>query len=432
HYKGHEIITTKDLTSEMHIYTLIWDENSIKWYLDDSLYNECYIKEPIDGRKPFNEDFFFIVSGGVGSDFSGKKIDHKLLPQTFEVDYIRVYKKFENPFIISAAVAANGNEVEVLFSEHLKEPDRFLKDFELRDNNQLLSISSASMKSRDNRTLLLRLSSPITKNSLLTLSYKGDSIRSFHNLALKKINSLFISNNTTGSSPVPLSAATKDDFTIALTVNKNLEQNDLKQEDFFARVNGKEVQFQTAAIHQTMSTIIDLRMKNPLFKEDTILLYYRGGNPLLSIDKGILQPFSGITVTNLISEKFRIPGKIEAENYTAQQGMMSESCNDEGGGRNLGYIEEEDWLEYTIYVAKAGKYQVEYRTSSKSATGVIVLRNEENILTRTTIEPTTNWQLWNTTKSDTFILEKGIQKIKLTAAKGGFNINWFSIVEVSL
>ncbi|HWZ23039.1 MAG TPA: family 16 glycosylhydrolase [Cytophagaceae bacterium] len=427
-YKGHEVKTDGDLTSEMHKYTLIWDQNSIKWYLDDMLYNEFYIKEPIDGRKPFNEEFYFIISGGVGSDFSGKVIDNKLLPQTYEVDYVRVYKQFESPVLSSAKISENGKEIELNFSEQLREPEDFYKDFEVRDQGQVLELTDGTMKYRDNRTLILQLKNVITKNSILTLSYHGDKIKSVHNQLAKKINAVFIINNTVGASPVPTSAATgKDSYTIELTVSKPLEGQNPKPEDFILKVNGHENKISFAEINKTTPDKIMLHSTQPQFQGDTLLVSYLGTG-LESSDKGILNPFENIEVTNLLRKTFIIPGKIEAEDYSAEQGVQSEICKDEGGGRNLGYIDDEDWMEYEVFVRKAGKYKVEYRTSSESGTGTISLKSGENTLTKTTIKPTSSWQIWTTTSSDVFELSTGVFKIKVTAIKGHFNLNWLNFI----
>jgi beta-glucanase (GH16 family) len=428
-YKGHEIKVDGDLTSEMHDYTLIWDENSIKWYLDNKLYNEFYIKEPIDGRKPFNEEFYFIISGGVGSDFSGKVIDNKLLPQTYEVDYVRVYKQFESPVLISAKTSDNGKEIELNFSEQLIEPENFYKDFEIRDQDQVLELTDGTMKYRDNRTLILELAKAVTKNSVLILSYQGEQIKSIHNQPVKKIKSTFVINNTAGASSVPTSISTgKDSYTIELTVSKPLEGVNPKSEDFILNINGQESKIRMAEINKSIPTKIMLYTTQPQFQGDTLSLSYKG-TELESSDKGVLIPFENSSITNLLNKKSAIPGKIEAENYNAEQGIQSESCKDEGGGRNLGYIDDEDWMEYEIFVRQAGKYKVEYRTSSESGTGTIALKSGENTLTKTSIKPTSSWQVWATTTSDVFDLPAGVFKIRITAVKGHFNLNWMNFIE---
>lgn len=426
-FKGHDVISEKSLASEMHTYTLIWDENVMKWYLDNKLFNEFYIKEPIDGRRPFNEEFFFIISGGVGSDFSGKKIDNKLLPQTFEVDYIRVYKPAEEPFITHAMTSNNGKEIEIRFSEHLKNPDKYFKSFEVVDHEKAVEIVSAEMKSRDNQTLLLQLKNPVSKNSLITLNYTGDSIATYSAIPLNKFNNKFIVNSLPGSSPTPIEASTKYDFTIDFVFNKNIK-GILKTEDFNLKVNGKDAPIQKISFNTAGPNKVIIQTENPLFYKDTILVSYKG-NTIMAADSGLLQPFLEFQVINSLKEKFSIPGKIEAENYTLQSGMMSETCNDEGGGRNMAYIEDNDWLEFNVYVKKAGNYRIEYRTASEKTEGVVALKSGENTLTKTSLKSTGSWQTWETTKSEVFALKPGIQTIRIVAGQGGFNLNWINVVQ---
>jgi beta-glucanase (GH16 family) len=428
-YKGNEVRTEADLTTGMHDYTLLWDEHSMKWYLDGKFYNEFFIKEPIDGRKTFNEEFFFIISGGIGSDFSGKVIDDKLLPQTYEVDYVRVYKEFDSPVLIAAKTSGSGREIELSFSEELKGLEKFFKDFEIRDQAQILAVTNASMKYRDNRTLVLQLTNPVTKNSELTLSYKGDTIKSLRNQTLKKINNAFIVNNSEGASPVLVNAITgKDSYSLELNMSKSLIGENLKLEDFILKVNRQENKISSAEINKSMPGTILLHTTQPLFQSDTIFVTYKGTG-LESFDKGILKPFADVAVANSLSKKFVVTGKIQAEDYIAQFGMMTEICKDEGGGKNLGYIEDNDWIEYEIYVKKSGKYKIAYRTSSEFAVGIISLKTENLLLTKTTLKPTSNWQTWTTISSDPFELTSGVHRIRITAERGGFNLNWLNFIE---
>jgi uncharacterized repeat protein (TIGR02059 family) len=413
----------------MHDYAIIWDENSIKWYLDGKFYNEFYIKEPIDGRSTFHEEFFLIISGGIGSNFSGKVIDDKLLPQTYEVDYVRVYQQFDSPVLVAAKTSGSGKEIELSFSEDLREPERFFRNFEVRDQGQLLAVTHAMMKYRDNRTLILQLTNPVTKNSELTLNYKGDTIRSVRNQVLKKISNAFIVNNSEGSSPVLTSAVTgKDSYSVELNMSKALAGQNPGSEDFIVKISGKENKISSVEINKAMPGTIILHTMQPLFQGDTIFVSYQGTG-LQSFDKGILKSFSDVAVSNSLNKTFVVPGKIEAEDYIAEKGVMAEPCKDEGGGKNLGYIEDNDWMEYEIYVKKAGKYRIGYRTSSESAGGIISLKAGNLMLAKTTLKPTSSWQTWTTISSDAFELVPGFYRIRITAEKGGFNLNWLSFIE---
>ena len=59
-----------------------------------------------------------------------------------------------------------------------------------------------------------------------------------------------------------------------------------------------------------------------------------------------------------------VPGLIQAEDYSAMDGIQTETSSDVGGGSNIGYVDSGDWVEYKINVASAGSYFVEYRVAS--------------------------------------------------------------------
>lgn len=118
-----------------------------------------------------------------------------------------------------------------------------------------------------------------------------------------------------------------------------------------------------------------------------------------------------------------VPGKIEAESYSAMSGIGTETTTDVGGGLNVGWIDNNDWMDYSVNVSVAGNYTVNYRVASVVATGRIQLTASGTNYT-TTVPNTTGNQTW-TTVSATVTLSAGIQTIRLTALSGAFNINWF-------
>ena len=65
---------------------------------------------------------------------------------------------------------------------------------------------------------------------------------------------------------------------------------------------------------------------------------------------------------------FSVPGTIEAEQYAAMNGILTETSTDSGGGTgggiNIGWVDVGDWLEYNIDVETSGSYLIEYRLAS--------------------------------------------------------------------
>jgi beta-glucanase (GH16 family) len=83
-----------DCSDGFHVYSLEWTPKAIFMYVDDVKYF-TYIPENYDvGNWPFMADEMVILNvawGGWGA--AGGGVDESVLPQTMEVDYVRVYQK---------------------------------------------------------------------------------------------------------------------------------------------------------------------------------------------------------------------------------------------------------------------------------------------------------------------------------------------------
>ena len=125
-----------------------------------------------------------------------------------------------------------------------------------------------------------------------------------------------------------------------------------------------------------------------------------------------------------------IPGKIEAENWSAMSGVQTESTADAGGGLDVGFIDAGDWMDYTVDVASAGTYTVDFRVASKNGGGTVQLQDSSStVLTSVYVPSTGAWQWW-TTVSATANLSAGPQTLRVYAANGGFNFNWINFTAI--
>ena len=77
------------LSEDYHVYSLIWDEESISWFFDDVNYNSVDITP--DALSAFREEFFIILNIAVGGDFPGSPDNTTIFPQWMIIDYIRVF-----------------------------------------------------------------------------------------------------------------------------------------------------------------------------------------------------------------------------------------------------------------------------------------------------------------------------------------------------
>ena len=102
------------------------------------------------------------------------------------------------------------------------------------------------------------------------------------------------------------------------------------------------------------------------------------------------------------------PVRIQAEDYTAMTGVMTQATEDQGGGQNVGYIDADDTLDYSLNLPEAGVYLVSYRVASEQGGGALKL---EGITPNAVAVPSTgDWQAWTTINHEA-ILPAGEQSL---------------------
>ncbi len=75
--------------ADYHLYTVIWDEQSIIWQLDGETY--CTLNITPENLSEFHEDFYIILNLAVGGNWPGPP-DSTSFPAEMIVDYVRVYR----------------------------------------------------------------------------------------------------------------------------------------------------------------------------------------------------------------------------------------------------------------------------------------------------------------------------------------------------
>lgn len=82
--------TTGKLSREFHVYSIVWDANSIIWYYDDIQFHQIDISP--SALDEFREEFFFIFNVAVGGIWPGAPDASTSFPQQMVVDYVRVFQ----------------------------------------------------------------------------------------------------------------------------------------------------------------------------------------------------------------------------------------------------------------------------------------------------------------------------------------------------
>ncbi len=83
--------STTTTPGDYHIYAVEWDTNSIRWYVDNTLYVTGNIQNNINNTGAFHLPFYIITNLAIGGDLPGNTIDNGSLPTTMMIDYVRVY-----------------------------------------------------------------------------------------------------------------------------------------------------------------------------------------------------------------------------------------------------------------------------------------------------------------------------------------------------
>jgi len=119
---------------------------------------------------------------------------------------------------------------------------------------------------------------------------------------------------------------------------------------------------------------------------------------------------------------------IEGENYSAMNGIQTENTSDVGGGQNVGWQDNEDWMDYSVNIASTGTYTISFRVASMFTGAQFQLKNGNTVLATMTVPNTGNFQSWQTITTEVN-LSAGLQtlRIQTTAANGGWNLNWWEI-----
>lgn len=75
---------------EYHVFTLLWTETSMKWYVNDIFFKEITITD--SNMTEFHQKFWLIFNVAVGGNWPGSPDATTIFPQQMKVDYVRVFQ----------------------------------------------------------------------------------------------------------------------------------------------------------------------------------------------------------------------------------------------------------------------------------------------------------------------------------------------------
>ncbi|WP_420315885.1 family 16 glycosylhydrolase [Ekhidna sp.] len=89
-FGGSTRLSSGIFNDEFHVFTIMWDQNQIRWFLDDRQYHSMSIT-PAE-LSEFRNEFFLIFNVAVGGNWPGSPNSSTVFPQRMIVDYVRVFQ----------------------------------------------------------------------------------------------------------------------------------------------------------------------------------------------------------------------------------------------------------------------------------------------------------------------------------------------------
>src|SRR5258706_6483235 len=90
----YNLLKNKVFADDFHVYSTVWSENQINFYVDSNLYKTITPKDLPAGKQwVYDHPFFMILNLAIGGNWGGAPDDATVFPQTMLVDYVRVYNE---------------------------------------------------------------------------------------------------------------------------------------------------------------------------------------------------------------------------------------------------------------------------------------------------------------------------------------------------
>jgi uncharacterized repeat protein (TIGR02059 family) len=289
-----------------------------------------------------------------------------------------------------------------------------------------IRIIESHVSDPDSTRLLFVLADQVYADYDLLLSYSGDHIVSTDSSYIEAFSDLTVINNAPGL-PVKIDSGevNADGISVVLRFSKNLGIAVGQAARFSLYVNGVKVSIKDFHIYENT---VRFTAVNAIYHGDLVRVSYAPGN-ITATDNGVLGAFNNFPVTILMKEPewLLVSKRIEAEHYYLQSGTQTENTADVGGGLNVGYIDDGDWLLFAINNdTQATEFKITYRLASPNSGGRFNVLVNGKTVEQVNVPNTGSWQVWQSVVRN-ITLEPGGQYLKLDVLTGGFNINYIDI-----
>lgn len=217
---------------------------------------------------------------------------------------------------------------------------------------------------------------------------------------------------------------------VLIDLNKEISTvaADLILSDFSLIVDGNPKIISAISKSPSSNQTLVLTMEETLYSDNVIKLSYSG----TSVNTGSqsLNLFVDKLVNKRMTPSLSIPGRIQAEDFEINKGLVLETCTDAGGGQNTGYSNAGDYLVFKVHVKKQGFYTLNYRVATEKSNAEIMFQIGDGTsftsLNTFQFKTTSGWQKW-LTQTTGVELDEGYYFIRLYVKNGEHNLNWFEL-----
>jgi len=239
--------------------------------------------------------------------------------------------------------------------------------------------------------------------------------------------------------PVPVSVVpfkyiyaetTESGQEIIITLNKEITEMNAVPDDFTLKISDQLTGISSVTVVPGQPARLVLVPETPVEFGQQVQISYTGSGIINGTQP--LEHFSDMNVKNNLPRRYQLPARIEAEDFYFNNGFQLENCTDAGGGYNVGFANNGDYLDYLIKVPEAGEYQLMFRIASQYSNGIISIRASSGGSFQTygsmNVSATGGWQNWEN-QNVSVNLPAGNLRLRLYSFAGEYNINWFNIAK---
>jgi beta-glucanase (GH16 family) len=409
-YYGQSYQLTEGIfADEFHLVSTVWDKDFVRTYCDSILFFTIDLRNA--DFKAFEKNFFIIMNLAVGGDWPGNPDATTVFPQTFELDYVRLYKSKETT-TIEGPEEVYASDSSLQYS--IFGGDDWTYEWLLPEGTSINGVTDSNVVNINwgcsQAELRCHITSAIFDDTIsLNIGVKDPTIT----------GPLFFTPNETGL-----------EFSFPT----------LSGTSYFWQVPGDA---SIVSGQNTSSIVVDWGSNT-----DSVKLEIQNSCGTSNYYKGLLpkgqysypDPFVPHAVPGVIeSTDYDYGGEGVAYHDNDPQNQGPGPREEEGvdteyndGSSNIGWINSGEWTEYAVNVSESGNYKIEIRVASQNTSGISPLNiyfNNENRTGNITVPSTGSWSSFRTVSVAPVLLNATDTLMKLDFGGGGYNVGRITISE---